>query len=59
MLQSEIDLFFPKNSVGQLKKAISDTVFALKILDIGDVRLKKRQILQLEKLVATYIGAAA
>lgn len=59
MLQSEIDLFFPKNSVVQLKKAISDTVFALKILDIGDVRLKKRQILQLEKLVATYIGAAA
>ena len=59
MLQSEINLFFPKNSVGQLKKAISDTVFALKILDIGDVRLKKRQILQLEKLVATYLGAVA
>lgn len=59
MLQSEVRLFFPKNSVGQLKKAISDTSFALKILDIGGVNLNKKQILQLERLVAVYIGAAA
>lgn len=59
MLQSEIRLFFPKNSVGQLKKALSDTIFALKILDIGEITLNKKQFLRLEKLVAAYIGAAA
>ncbi len=59
MLQSEVRLFFPRNSVGQLKKAISDTAFALKILDIGNFRLKNKQILALEKLIATYIGAVA
>ena len=59
MLQTEVRLFFPKNSVGQLKRALSDTAFALKILDIGGINLNKKQILQLERLVTAYIGAAA
>lgn len=59
VLQSEIRAFYPKNSVGQLKKAISDTIFALKILEIGDISPNETQISKLEQLVASYIGAAA
>lgn len=59
MLQSEIRAFYPNNSVGQLKKAISDTIFALKIMEIGKIKLTKKQISGLERLVATYIGSAA
>ncbi|MCM1076926.1 MAG: hypothetical protein NC411_06165 [Bacteroides sp.] len=33
LLQTEIDRYFPKTSVGQLKNAISDTEFALRILE--------------------------
>lgn len=59
MLQSEIRAFYPNNSVGQLKNAISDTIFALKIMEIGKIKLTKKQISGLERLVATYIGSAA
>lgn len=59
MLQTEIKCFYPHNSVGQLKKAITDIAFALKVVEIGEISLKKKQILQLEKLIAAYIGTAA
>lgn len=59
MLQSEIRTFYPDYSVGQLKKAISDTIFALKIMEIGKIEFNKEQISGLERLLATYIGSAA
>lgn len=59
VLQTEIRLFFPKNSVGQLKNILSDTIFALKILETGRITLKKGQIKVLETLLANFSGVAA
>lgn len=59
VLQAEIRAYFPKISVGQLKKALSDTIFALKIFEIGKIELNNEQISGLERLVASYVGSAA
>lgn len=59
VLQTEVKLLFPKLSVGQLKKVISDTVFALKILDLGANRENQTTQSAIHKLIATYAGVAA
>lgn len=60
VLQTEIDRYFPKNSVGQLKNAISDTEFAFRILEyavpdgINDKILNK-----IDHMIASYLGDVA
>lgn len=59
VLQTEIKLLFPKISVGQLKKIVSDTIFALKILEIDGKPHNKSITLALNRLLLTYSGIAA
>ena len=59
VLQTEVKLLFPNLSVGQLKKVISDTVFALKILEIGAKGENPMTQSAIHRLIATYAGVAA
>lgn len=59
VLQTETKLLFPKISVGQLKKIVSDTIFALKILEIEGNPHDKSLSSALNRLLMTYSGIAA
>lgn len=58
VLQTETKLLFPKISVGQLKKIVSDTIFALKILEIDGNPHNKSFTSTLNRLLLTYSGIA-
>lgn len=60
VLQTEIDRYFPQNSIGQLKSAISDTEFALRILEYAVPNGINDKILnKIDHLIASYVGAVA
>lgn len=60
VLQTEIDRYYPKNSVGQLKNAISDTEFALRILEYAIPDGINQHILnKIDHMIASYVGAVA
>lgn len=60
VLQTEIDRYFPRNSVGQLKNAISDTEFALRILEYAVPNGINDHILnKIDHMIASYVGAVA
>lgn len=60
VLQTEIDRYFPKNSVGQLKNAISDTEFALRILEYAvPDGINERILNKIDHMIASYVGAIA
>lgn len=60
MLQTEVDRLFPNYSVGMLKKIISDTDFALKIMQnaVPD-KISCDTVAKIEQLIAKYVGVAA
>lgn len=59
VLQTEVKLLFPNLSVGQLKKILSDTLFALKVLQFSGSNVNPDEENALHKLIATYAGIVA
>ena len=60
VLQTEIDRYYPQNSVGQLKKTIADTEFALRILNYAFPEGVEEKILdKVNHMIASYVGAVA
>ncbi|MCC8119702.1 MAG: hypothetical protein LIP09_13280 [Bacteroidales bacterium] len=50
----------PQNSVGQLKNAIADTEFALRILEYALPNSINDKIMnKIEHMIASYVGAVA
>ncbi|WP_304428598.1 transposase [uncultured Duncaniella sp.] len=60
VLQTEIDRYFPRNSVGQLKNAISDTEFALRILEYAVPNgINERILNKIDHMIAAYVEVVA
>lgn len=60
VLQTEVDRYYPKNSVGQLKKAVSDTEFALRILEtVYPKGINEHTLNKIDHMIASYVGAVA
>ena len=59
VLQTEVKLLFPKYSVGKLKKIISDTLFALKILETSGINIDDCTLRSLSNIIIGYSGAVA
>ncbi len=60
VLQTEIDRYFPQNSVGQLKNAIADTEFVLRTLEYALPNSINDKIMnKIDHMIASYVGAVA
>lgn len=60
VMATEIQRIYPKNTVRQLKNAISDTQFALRILKLAAPEHINVHILnEIDHMIASYIGEAA